>query len=798
MSRDGLRLPSSARPARRGRHAGLQLATEVALGGTTAAAIIGMHRLFEDGSFFPPLFLQVVLAHLTVTLLRRAHCRLLPAGLITAVAALCAITWTHYLRTTTALLPTRATLSSIDADIDAAWWLFREVQAPAPVEVGFVVATSLAIWLIVFVADWGAFRTGVSFEALLPPATLFLFAAVLGAEGSRAASAALFVAACLMFLLLHRIWRQEDTATWAALHSQRGRRSLLSSGAVLAGVSVVVSGIAGPRMPGAEEPPLIPWKDLAEEDETRVVVSPLVDIRSRLVQQKDVEVFTVKTSDADFPGAFWRLTALDTYDGGIWRSSYATDEADGELPSSVEADTDVTRVSQTITIQALGQVWLPAAFEPVAIDTHPAPSGRAPPTVGYESDSATLIVDQEADTSDGLSYTVDSDVPTWSADQLRQAPDQPFSDVGRRHLDLPDDFNPDITALAEQLTAPERTLYDKALALQRHLLGFAYTVDVQPGHSEDAMADFLFENQAGYCEQFAGTFVAMARSVGIPARVVVGFTKGIQDHNEPTLWRVTGRQAHAWAEVYFDGFGWVIFDPTPGRAPPGADDWLGVTEQQDVPGDPTAPNTVPQDAPELAPNGGAQSPGEPTDTGEVAIGEPAIPIAPLDEDDSEGLVSRTVRNVGRPAGGLALAYLVVVPLALVGARWLRRLRARSSTDKVRLAWREIGEEAIQTGLRLPASLTVAERSSRMRAALPDAAAEVEVVARSVEQVNYAGSRPSARQADEAIRAATAVRTAAARRLSWYSRLLRHIDARRLLPQPERSRRSAHGAVRTAP
>ena len=93
---------------------------------------------------------------------------------------------------------------------------------------------------------------------------------------------------------------------------------------------------------------------------------------------------------------------------------------------------------------------------------------------------------------------------------------------------------------------------------------FDYSLDSPAGHGDDALVDFL-ESGVGYCEQFAGAYAAMARSLGIPARVAVGFTPGNEDPDDPGLYRVLGRHAHAWPEVYFPGTGWVAFEPTPGR-----------------------------------------------------------------------------------------------------------------------------------------------------------------------------------------------------------------------------------------
>lgn len=299
------------------RHGHMLLATEVALALVTLAAVTGMHRLFLDGSYRGPLVLQAIAAHAVVATLRRRRVALLPAAAITAVAGMLFITWTRFGDTVGYLLPTGATLSALGDDLDAAWRVFQDVKAPAPVVNGFIVATAVAIWFLAFVADWAAFRARAAFEALLPATTLFLFAAALGAPGGRVASAAVFAAAALLFVLLHRTLVQEESSTWAASHRDRGRWSLLGTGAALAAVAVVAGAVTGPRLPGAEADAVIDWRDIGEDEPTRVVPSPMVDLRTRIVEQPNVEVFTVRS---EMP-SYWRLTALDEFDGQIWKSS---------------------------------------------------------------------------------------------------------------------------------------------------------------------------------------------------------------------------------------------------------------------------------------------------------------------------------------------------------------------------------------------------------------------------------------------------------------------------------------------
>ena len=552
----------------------LRPATEVALGLVTVAAIVGMHRLFVDGSYRGALVLQALLAHLVVTLLRRAGVRLVPAAAITAAAAVLFITWTRFPETAAWGLPTTDTFRAVGDDVSSAWSLFGKVRAPAPVENGFVVTTAAVVWAIAFLADWAAFRVSATFEAVLPATTLFVFAAALGGDGSPVASAALFAVAALVYVLLHRTATQERTSRWAGGHRRQGRWSLVATGVAITLGAVVAGSIAGPRLPGADADAMVAWRDINEDDPTRVVLSPMVSLQTKILEQPFVEVFNVRSERS----SYWRLTSLDEFDGEIWRSSYSTDDADGELPRAIDSATQSETVDQQITIDALASVWLPAALEPVAID--PGPDQ----TAVYDEQSSTLMVDREITTSDGYSYTVTSEMPDWTADELRTASTEIPDDIAERYTQLPADFPELATDEAVRITGEAATPYDKALALQDYLRSdrFTYDKEVGAGHSTEALLTFLFETRRGYCEQFAATFAALARAVGLPSRVAVGFTPGIQDDNDPTLFRVWGIHAHAWPEVYLGEYGWVPFEPTISRGPPGAPEWLGIEEQQDT------------------------------------------------------------------------------------------------------------------------------------------------------------------------------------------------------------------------
>jgi transglutaminase-like putative cysteine protease len=764
----------------------LRPATEVALCFLTVAAIISMHRLFVDGSFRGALILQALAAHLVVTVLRRLGVRLTPAAAITAAAAVLCITWTRFPETTAWGLPTTETLRAVGDDVSSAWSLFGRVRAPAPVENGFVVTTAAVVWVIAFLADWAAFRVSATFEAVLPATTLFVFAAALGGDSSPVASAALFAVAALIYVLLHRTAIEERTARWAGGHRRQGRWSLVSTGVALTAGAVIAGSIAGPRLPGADADAMLAWRDINDDEPTRVVLSPMVSLQTKILEQPNVEVFTVRSERS----SYWRLTALDEFDGEIWRSSYSTDDADGELPRAIDPASDGETVDQEITIDALASVWLPAALEPVALEPGPDQSAV------YDESSSTLMVDREVATSDGYSYTVTSEIPEWTADELRTASSEIPAEIADRFLPLPESFPEQAAAEAAAITEGTTTPYDRALALQNYFRSdrFTYDREVGAGHSNEALLQFLFETRRGYCEQFSAAFAALARSVGLPARVAVGFTPGVQDDNDPTLFRVRGVHAHAWPEVYLGEYGWVPFEPTITRGPPRAQNWLGIEEEQDT----TTGGAAITDPDPLGGDTGSDAPSASGDESRepgAGIGEGAVASGGASDPESEPLLARVVEDTAPAAGISVAAYLLLVPLAMLVQQVLRRRRARSPADRVRLGWRISTEGAMETGVRLPPWMTVAEKAEAMAAAFPDSAPAIADLARRMEVVAYAESAPTAEQLASVERDWAVIQAEINQRQGWPRRILRWFDVRRLFG-PHRRTRIVAGAGTT--
>jgi transglutaminase-like putative cysteine protease len=261
------------------------------------------------------------------------------------------------------------------------------------------------------------------------------------------------------------------------------------------------------------------------------------------------------------------VTALDDFDGSTWRVSPHTLAASEPPPLGSAPGADGDTIIQTFDITGLGGDLLPAAFSPVGVD--------GPDGITFDAETSSLLV--ASGRTDGLRYSVQSVLPHYDIARLRAADGQPTGAFAERYLSLPVDFPAELADQARAITAGASTPYDRAIALQNWFRGFTYDLSFSAGVSDTAMKEFLTQRR-GYCEQFAGTFAALARVLGMPSRVAIGFTPG--ELRDDGRYHVQGKHAHAWPEIYFDGVGWVAFEPTPGRGNPVAEQYTGVAAAQ--------------------------------------------------------------------------------------------------------------------------------------------------------------------------------------------------------------------------
>ncbi len=184
----------------------------------------------------------------------------------------------------------------------------------------------------------------------------------------------------------------------------------------------------------------------------------------------------------------------------------------------------------------------------------------------------------------GEPYQVTSAISLATPGQLRLAGSDYPAWVLDRYTQLPSDLPQRVRDLASNVTSGQATAYDKAKALEQYLkANFPYNLRVNPPPFDaDGVDHFLFTLGEGYSEYFGTTMAVMSRSVGVPARLAAGYTAGDRV-GEEEIYSVTDSHNHAWVEVYFPGFGWIPFEPTPGKAlpdpyQPGADSRLAPAE----------------------------------------------------------------------------------------------------------------------------------------------------------------------------------------------------------------------------
>lgn len=166
----------------------------------------------------------------------------------------------------------------------------------------------------------------------------------------------------------------------------------------------------------------------------------------------------------------------------------------------------------------------------------------------------------------GESYKVEALETDAKSEDLRQATGAAPQEVLDRYLQLPDTVTQRTRDLAHQVTAGATNPYDAAKSIESYLRNsIEYSEDVAvPPADQDVVDYVLFDSHKGYCEYYASAFVVMAREMGLPTRMVTGFFPADRDRDAGGfLYRE--RNAHAWPEIYLDGYGWVPFEPTAAR-----------------------------------------------------------------------------------------------------------------------------------------------------------------------------------------------------------------------------------------
>ena len=747
-------------------------AQALALAGLLAGASLSLSRLYAGNAWLLPTWLTMAAALGLAALLRRLGVGQLLSLVAMAAGFVVVAGILLFPGTLLLVVPTRETLVEMARAASTAMTAVSEQAAPVEVTTEFVLLTCAGAWAVATAADGLAFRARQPLLALVPALGLFVFPAVIRPT-SPAWYTAWFLLGATGMLLFEGRARLATWGRWVSHARSRpgaGWRLPLSPAAQTGRWLALAAGLCALTVPW-----LLPgygqqgYLDLKERPgaDTGVALNPFVSLKTRLTSPEDVPMFRARTSRRER----WRLMVYDRFDGTDFAPS-SDPRANltqfvGPLAGEVAPELPVTQVTQEVEIQELGSFWLPAATAPIQVQ-----AGRrvlANPTF------ASLTVNQRL--RKGFSYTVVSQVPEIKASDLDGPVDYgdypemaTYTDTGNLDKEVREQAHTIVEAKKAD------TPFEEALAIQDYLRGpeFKYNLNV-PALSAggNQLHRFLTEVREGYCEQFAIAMAVMARELGIPSRVAVGFTAGeIVDRN---FQQVTTHDAHAWPELWFPGAGWAPFEPTPradgtvtlpiyttpaGRDPSGGADPSAAAQPENGP----ATTTPRQARPDV---------------------DPAAESDPLAGGGTErGLLERPLVRAG--------AGLVLLVALVPGVKWGRNLLARRRAgrrprDAVAESYAELTGWARDAGIGRRGAETPAAYARRLSDDFAGDADSLVELTRLFERAEYGAEEPGGDQADQARQLARSARSSLAGRLGWRRRVVATVSPRSLVGagQPRR-------------
>jgi transglutaminase-like putative cysteine protease len=380
----------------------------------------------------------------------------------------------------------------------------------------------------------------------------------------------------------HELWRGAVILT-CALSLLAGVRERVSRFALPAVAVVLFAALALSASPAVAKTAFLDWQHWNPyvRPVKPVSVSFVWDSQYNGIRfpRKVTRVLTIRAPQTI--GTYWRATVLDSYEGGHWREllwrETPLETREVEPPGARSTD---HFVQQEVTVDALADKHLVAASLPIVFNVS-EPALLVGQNVGVAADGLTRGQRYIA-----YSYTAQptpqelvASPPLYPRALTRPRRDlevssvltaPPFGARGRdavliRRLGGASTPHAELLARARQVVGDTHSPYAATVTLEhwfRTTGGFTYSTEPPATPGFPPLVGFVLDTRTGYCQHFAGAMALMLRLLGVPARVAVGFVRGTYRGGE---WVITDHDAHAWVEVWFRGYGWLPFDPTPGR-----------------------------------------------------------------------------------------------------------------------------------------------------------------------------------------------------------------------------------------
>lgn len=631
--------------------------------------------------------------------------------------------------TTMTGLPTGETLRALAAGLTDSWQLTLQSTWPARADAELLLFVPLAALVAAVLAVELLTRLRWPLVALLPGlAVLGLSQAYVALTGLTAMLAAFGFAVVAAVLLASA----GETRT---VGPRPARRPFV---AVLLVLPVIVLAVAGAMVGTAVDPVEQPAYSLRDKHFAPLpperVASPLDELTDRLVAPENEVVFTYTT---DTPVDRWRLVVLDQFNGVSWTPSVQPRRLGTKLQPAPTVAAATEHRAHVEYAETDGP-WLPSQAQPASV------TGLAP---YVDETSGTLI---EADRTGPVSYDLSWWEPTVQADVLGGAAIDPTARTGLGDLGrVPDGIH----ELAKTAVQDTRPAFQTALVLERYLrenYQLATGADLPSGNGWPQLSTFLLDTKRGTTEQFAAAYVVLARMIGLPARIAVGFRADGSGEDVA----VHSRDVLAWPEVAVEGVGWVPLDPA-GRESGSGVEPKGLAEVTEQARENLPPSEDVRD-PELREDDNNSDEAADADGIEVPVAAIVVAVAVL-----------------------VAGWLLGVPLVRFTRGWFRR--RRPGARAVVGAWAEARDRLRAHGIPFTAGMTVRDLAG---AAGPHVDQSVVTglhdLARTVDVALWSRTGPGQSTVDDAWSAVRVVRRGLSRR-PWPTRLRAALNVRTLLP-----------------
>jgi hypothetical protein len=536
----------------------------------TLATATSLSAVYVGSGWIIPIFGAVILVVGACAAVRASP---LPSAFEPIVAAIAVVIWLTILDAHSKahfdVIPGRLAFRHLGKVASGGFTEIHRLPTPAPTRHGLLLLTVVGVAAIALVVDLLTVTLRRAALSGLPLLALFTVSAATAHKG---VSLLDFLLAAVGYLWLLYADNREKVARWGAAvgtgSKARPASAWLSTDAVAAPSPATLGRqVAAVALSlGVVVPVLIPGLHTGIDRHSNGsgagsgtgsgggsvhTFDPIVRVGAYLRSSAPTQLLTYRTSTPD-PG-YLRLTSLDIFNGKSFTSGTLREPSGSSASERLPVpQPSGPTISTTVTVSSQFMVhWLPVQTRALGVSV-----GN-----GWRYDPSSATVFSATTTTAGLAYTERSVSTTPSAAALAAAP--PPATALDVDMSVPKSLSSQVKALTGRVTAGASSQYAKALDIQRFLTSrhFTYDTSIPRDNSPDALASFLLDTRRGFCQQFASAMAVMARLSGIPSRVAVGFTRGTQ--RSDGSWVVTTHDAHAWPELWFQGFGWLPFEPTP-------------------------------------------------------------------------------------------------------------------------------------------------------------------------------------------------------------------------------------------